>query len=164
MGTAIIAIRSNAVWGLGHIGVAFRNDDSTWTAGSVEGKHYVSNINPGDENGGWVEKFTTLRAVEEKFHKLKYDKLKFISVANPDPAKAEKAISDFCERGFNFLINNCLHAVDEVVKAYGVKGLPRTFLVSPISYFATISGAEFTWNLTLNSYLETKITSDDNVI
>ena len=93
-----------------------------------------------------------------------YDKLKFISVANPDPAKAGKAISNFRERGFDSLNNNCLHAVDEVMKAYGVKGLTHTFLMSPISYFATISSEEYTWSPNVESYMDTKAASLRNII
>jgi len=33
----IVAVRTDSVAGLGHVGVAFQNANGTWTAGAVEG-------------------------------------------------------------------------------------------------------------------------------
>jgi len=54
-GTAIIAIRTNSAFGLGHIGVGYQNINGNFLCGSVEGKDNNPNIEPGDDNGAWIK-------------------------------------------------------------------------------------------------------------
>lgn len=152
-GMVIVADRSSAVYGLGHTGVAFQNSDGTYTCGAVEGHNNKAIIFKGDKNGGWYEKFKTLDEVEKKFSELGYDKIKILFITNPDPAKAERTISDFPDRGYNFLTNNCLYAVIEVLDAYGAKNSAEPFLCRPNSYFDSIQGTKYIWDENQKKYI-----------
>ena len=56
-GNVIVAQRTRGAHGLGHVGIAFENQDGTWTAGAIEGFNSKIIIKPGDFNGAWVEHF-----------------------------------------------------------------------------------------------------------
>ena len=126
-GTAIVAVRTGSVAGLGHVGVAFQNADGTWTAGAIEGapEKSLSNLGgllvlPSGDEGAWSKKFNTREEVENEFLRLDYDKLKEIYVDNSNPDRANKEIEKFESAGYLAPFNDCLTRTDDVLRAYGV--------------------------------------------
>lgn len=130
-GMVIVAVRTDSVAGLGHVGVAFQNANGTWTAGSVEGAVEKSWYNWGGafiapfgkkgENGGWFRLFNTREEVENEFAKLEYDKYKIIPVENCNPESANDRIRLFDDLGYVPAVNDCLTEIWGVLDAYGFK-------------------------------------------
>jgi hypothetical protein len=158
-GTVIVAFRDLPVGikplgtkNVGHAGVAFQNEDGTWTAGAVEGPGFpfqILSALPGMENGAWVEYFNDNSQVIEEFSNKGYEKIKTIDVfSDTDPAAAQKVMDGFFSRGYDVELNNCLTATHEVLEAYGCKYLPSAFdnilgrSTTPISYFNQLAGVE----------------------
>lgn len=137
-GTAIVAVRTSSVIGLGHVGVAFQNADGTWTAGAIEGapKKTLHNLGgavvfSSDENGAWSDKFNTLEDVEKEFLRRDYNYIKIIPVENSNPELATKKIQSFEKAGYFAPFNDCLTQTDAVLNEYGVKTNKNTqFAVS----------------------------------
>jgi hypothetical protein len=139
-GTAIVAIRTDSAFGLGHIGVGYQNSNGNFLCGAIEGRNNLPYIAPGDDNGGWIKAYQDLDGVMGAFRSRGYDSIKVISVDYPDPENAGDVIQGFVNRGYDVTDNNCLTAVDEVLRAYGVSDLPNPR--TPNSYYGKISGTE----------------------
>ena len=140
-GTAIIAIRPNAVFGLGHIGVGYQNSNGNYLCGAVEGKDNQPNVTPGDDNGAWIKAYQDIEGVKGAFRSRGYSSIKVINVDSPNQENAGSVIQNFVNRGYNLVNNNCLTATDEVLRAYGVGNLPNP--TTPNSYYNQISGTEY---------------------
>lgn len=150
-GTAIVAVRTGSVGGLGHVGVAFENADGTWTAGAIEGAPEKSWSNlgglvvlPSGDEGAWSKKFNTREEVETEFLVRKYDKIKEIPVADSNPDRANKEIEEFKDAGYLAPFNDCLTRTDGVLRAYGVNTNLNTFgvvtsLTGPIGAAAQLA-------------------------
>ena len=140
-GTAIIAIRTNSAFGLGHIGVGYQNSNGNYLCGAVEGKDNLPYIAPGDDNGGWIKSYRDIGGVMGAFRSRGYNSIKVISVDYPNPENAGDVIQDFVIRGYNVANDNCLTATDDVLRAYGVSSLPNP--KTPNSYYSQVSGTEY---------------------
>ncbi len=140
-GTAIIAIRTDSAFGLGHIGVGYQNSNGNYICGAVEGRDNLPYIAPEDDNGGWIKSCQDLDGVMNAFRSRGYDSIKVIDVDSINPEAAGDVIQDFVTRGYNVADNNCLTATDEVLRAYGVRNLPTPR--TPNSYYNQVSGTEY---------------------
>ncbi len=69
---------------------------------------------------------------------LRYNSIKTIPVNPSGPISAGSWLQDFPNRGYDVTNNNCLTAVDQVLRAYGVRNLPNP--TTPNAYYNKISG------------------------
>ena len=162
-----VGIKPLGTKNVGHVGVAFQNEDGTWSAGAVEGPGFpfqILSALPEMENGAWVEYFNDKSQVIEEFSNKGYEKIKTIDVfSDTDPAAAQKVMDGFFGRGYDVELNNCLTATHEVLEAYGCKYLPSAFdnilgrSTTPISYFDQLAGVE------TNIEADTELDSDTSL-
>ena len=142
-GKACVVIRHSAVLHAGHIG---------WGVEIAQGRYMFGAVEDMSSNGskGWSQEGTwddMLAAFQHPGHTGgRYDAIKCIEVAQPNPATAINVGSTMPERSkhYNVFTKNCLHATYAVIHAYGATHVPTPSWADmvPNKYYNDFKGHE----------------------
>jgi hypothetical protein len=70
-----------------------------------------------------------------------YDLFKLLDVANPDPGAADGTVAWVATQPYVVVLRNCMDATYDVLRSYGVSGLPLPMLeITPNNWFDRLSG------------------------
>jgi hypothetical protein len=142
-GQACVVIRHSPVLHAGHI---------AWGVEIAQGRYVFGAVEDSSSNGsaGWSQEGTwddMLAAFHHPGHTGgRYDAIKCIEVAQPNPAAAINVGSTMPERSkhYNVVTKNCLHATYAVIHAYGATHVPAPNWADmiPNKYYSDFKGHE----------------------
>jgi len=123
--------------GFGHVGWAFEVGDGRVNAGSVE-NHSGHLFTPAPQMGFWNGCFAD---PVDQMRARRYDDLKWIDVPHPDPMRAYATVLWIEHQAYRALFRNCEDDAYDVLRAYGVEGLPPPmFAWLPKTWFSRFHG------------------------
>jgi hypothetical protein len=122
--------RSNAVGGLGHVGVGFwifetkpnGNIEQSWYIGGLENEGGSAIVAPGGQNGGWFRKVGSDRAmirIMKEVYGYDFSVYRQVSPNLNRINNARSILSDLPRRGYTLFGNNCMNATFDVLNAFG---------------------------------------------
>lgn len=130
-------IRYHSGDGFGHVGWAFEVRSDLVDAGSVE-NHRGHLFTPASRMGFWNGCFHDAIV---QMRERGYDDLKWVEVPNADPLLAYRTALWIRRNAYRVLHRNCEDDVYDVLRAYGVAGLPLPSLLwFPKSWFKRFAG------------------------
>lgn len=135
---AMIFLRRNAAFGLGHVGWAFQYNDGSYSEGAVENPS-GGPVEPPGQNGFWdsrvPEPFAAMRA-------RNYDAYKAVQVVNFSTTDADNTVAWEAQQYYIAIGSNCEDFTYDVLTSYGAD-LPLPFFHwAPNDWFAAIPGPE----------------------
>lgn len=137
---AAVFLRRAGAFGLGHLGWAFENVDGTFWVGSVENPGSQP-VTPPESKGAWELRTRDPIGVISRFN---YDEFKVLWVREPNPEGALKLVYALKAQPFYLFGRNCLNDTYDILKIYGVKGLPDVNLsYTPVSWYDRLPGGSY---------------------
>lgn len=117
---AVVFVRRSGARGLGHAGWAFDCGDGSFCAGSVENPLHHLRTPPRDD-GFWALR---TRNPVEPMRQRRYTDFKVISLESANIARAWRTVAWLSSRPYDVFGHNCMDATYDVLRAYGIAGLP----------------------------------------
>ncbi|MEZ4861629.1 MAG: hypothetical protein R3C14_09990 [Caldilineaceae bacterium] len=137
---ALVFVRRNAAYGIGHVGWAFTLSEGIFNAGAVE-NHHGGLITPSSRMGFWMLHTYDPTA---PMRKRRYTEFKVIQLEEADPATAEGVARWVGAQAYEFIGRNCMDDTYDVLRTYGVKNLPPPATHwEPNYWFDAIAGDHF---------------------
>ena len=117
---AMVFVRRTGADGLGHVGWAFSNSDSIFSAGSVENPGHTLRTRP-QQMGFWVN---LTRDPIAPMRARAYTELKVINLAQSNPVYAWQVVAWHRHKPYDAIGCNCMDVAYDVLRAFGVPTLP----------------------------------------
>lgn len=134
---AMVFVRYEGAFHLGHVGWAFEYRTGWFNAGSVENVHGLPEATPKDMDF-WTKDTLDPVSAMAQWH---YDAYKVLPVEHPAPRAARRVIAWIGQQPYIFLQRNCVDDAYDVLRAYGLidLALPSKTLI-PNLWFAALPG------------------------
>ncbi len=130
-------LRRNGAHGLGHVGWSFEYPDGTYSDGGVENRGGMP-VSAPYHTDFWRERTPDFVS---PMRLLDYDSFKMIDVGPSDPSKADETVAWIKDQPYLLLMRNCMDSTYDVLRSYGVQGLPFPFLeITPNNWFDDLPG------------------------
>jgi hypothetical protein len=132
-------VRYSGAEGLGHVGWAFDLGGGLADCGAVEDARGMPSADPA-QMGFWTEATADPVALMAT-HDPVYDALKYVDVAVADARAAYATVVWVSEQPYTLFGRNCMDDVYDVLRSFGVPGLPPPVLHwVPNNWFAAFGG------------------------
>lgn len=113
-------VRYSGAMGAGHLAWSFDFDAQNVNSGSVENPRGTPSCDPPDM--GYWDVFCYDPVPEMAEHA--YDAIKYVDIENGSPAQAYKTALWIAQQPYSVIGRNCLDDVYDVLRSYGVTGMP----------------------------------------
>jgi hypothetical protein len=129
-------VRRDGASGLGHVGWSFEYNDGSYCDGSVENQAGTPISAPG-ETGFWSQRVVD---PDVPMRLRAYDAFKLFEIANGTPDEADKTVAWIATQPYLVIFRNCMDDTYDVLRSYGVSGLPLPLLeITPNRWFDQLS-------------------------
>lgn len=137
---AVVFVRRTGAKGAGHVGWAFECGDGTFNVGSIENPRHSLRTRP-SQMGFWAERIADPIA---PMRSRAYTHFKLIDVAPANPGFAGQVVAWLGRRPYDLFGHNCMNATYDVLRAFGLKGLPApAHHWEPNHWFNHVRGCEY---------------------
>lgn len=129
-------VRRSGADGLGHLGWCFQYVDGTFCDGAVENPSGTP-VSPPGQTGFWSQRVSDPVAPMQL---EKYDAFKMFEIQGGDSNDADKTVAWVEQQPYLVIFRNCMDDTYDVLRAYGITGLPLPCLdIIPNDWFDALN-------------------------
>jgi hypothetical protein len=142
---ALVFLRTTGAQMLGHVGWGFHRGDGIYNVGAIENLSGMPIALPG-HTGFWTDWVTDpVKAFRDATPATPYALYKSLMIETGDPQSAWETVLHLKEQPYVAYKQNCLDAVYDVLRAYGVPDLIAPEKAwNPNAWFLQLNGKEYT--------------------
>lgn len=125
-------VRRSGAGGLGHVGWSFQYADGSYCDGAVENPGGTP-VSPPGETGFWIQRVVD---PDVPMRLRAYDAFKMIAIDTGNSDLADKTVAWIAMQPYIVIMRNCMDDTYDVMRSYGVPGLPMPMLeITPNRWF-----------------------------